>query len=124
MTVSVASIQCLPDELLLRLLLHVAADGAGVHHLLAAARVSRRWARVARDPRLWRAVTITQVLLSEGVTSRRGNWRMFHCAGVPDRWPGSVSRQRDGAGGRGARWESVTGTQQDTVMVMALICGS
>ena len=77
MTVSVASIQRLPDELLLRLLLHVAADGAGVHHLLAAARVSRRWARVARDPRLWRAVTITQVLLSEGVTSRRGNWRLL-----------------------------------------------
>ena len=106
MTVSdVSSIQRLPDELLLRLLLHVAAAGAGVHHLLAAARVSRRWARVARDPRLWRAVTITQVLLSEGVTSRRGNWRMFHCAGVPDRGPGSVSRRRGGAGGRGARWD-------------------
>ena len=105
MTVSVASIQRLPDELLLRLLLLVAADGAGVHHLLAAARVSRRWARVARDPRLWRAVTITQVLLSEGVTSRRGNWRLFHCAGVPDRGTGSVSRRRGGAGGRGARWD-------------------
>ena len=103
MTVSVSSIQRLPDELLLRLLLLVAADG--VHHLLAAARVSRRWARVARDPRLWRAVTITQVLLSEGVTSRRGNWRMLYCAGVPDRGPGSVSRLRGGAGGRGARWD-------------------
>ena len=105
MTVSVASIQRLPDELLLRLLLHVSADGAGVHHLLAAARVSRRWARVARDPRLWRAVTITQVLLSEGVTSRRRNWRLLYCAGFPDRGPDSVSRRRGGAGVRGARWD-------------------